>query len=188
LPSTYHVAWWNLENLFDEENSPRRTEKLQRAIGADLAGWTPARRDRKISQLASVIAQMNGGAGPDLLGVCEVENRFVLELLVATLGTPLPGRSYDLVHADTDDARGIDVAFIYDTDLFAVPDDLVFFYVVMRRNATRELVQVNFKTQKGRTWVGFREPLAVPQRGPVRVGRLPTHRRRDPQLLPPARP
>lgn len=82
MPSTYYVAWWNLENLFDEENSPRRTDKLQRAIGADLAGWTAARRDRKVAQLASVIAQMNGGAGPDLLGICEVENRFVVELLV----------------------------------------------------------------------------------------------------------
>ena len=156
MPSTYYVAWWNLENLFDEENSPRRTEKLQRAIGADLAGWSPARRDRKISQLASVIAQMNGGAGPDLLGVCEVENRFVLDLLVATLGTPLPGRNYDIVQADTKDERGIDVAFIYDADLFEVPDDQVFFHVVMRRNATRELVQVNFKTTQGdRTWSVF---------------------------------
>jgi Endonuclease/Exonuclease/phosphatase family len=155
MPSTYYVAWWNLENLFDEENSPRRTEKLQRAIGSDLAGWTPARRDRKIAQLASAIAQMNGGAGPDLLGVCEVENRFVVDRLAATLATPLPGRNYDVAHADTDDARGIDVAFIYDADLFQVPADQVFFHVVMRRNATRELVQVNLKTQKGRTWSVF---------------------------------
>jgi hypothetical protein len=73
MPATYYVAWWNLENFFDEESSPRRTEKLQRAIGGDLAGWTPARRDRKASQLGSVIAQMSNGAGPDLLGVCEVE-------------------------------------------------------------------------------------------------------------------
>jgi len=152
MPSTYYVAWWNLENLFDEEDSPRRTEKLQRAIGSDLACWTPARRDRKIAQLASVIAQMNSGAGPDLLGVCEVENRFVLDLLVAVLNTPLPGRNYTVVHADTDDARGIDVAFIYDADLFDVPAGEVFFHVVMRRNATRELVQVNFKTHKNRTW------------------------------------
>src|ERR671922_337185 len=155
MPSTYYVAWWNLENLFDEENSPRRTEKLQRTIGADLAGWTPARRDRKVAQLASVIAQMNGGAGPDLLGVCEVENRFVLELLVATLATPLPGGNYDIVHADTEDARGIDVAFLYDAGLFTAPADQVFFHVVMRRNATRELVQVNFTTQKNRTWAVF---------------------------------
>ena len=98
---------------------------------------------------------MNGGAGPDLLGVCEVENRFVLDLLVATLGTPLPGRTYDIVQADTEDERGIDAAFIYDTALFEVPDDQVFFHVVMRRNATRELVQVNFKTQSDRTWAVF---------------------------------
>lgn len=189
MPSTYYVAWWNLENLFDEENSPRRTEKLQRAIGADLAGWTPALRDRKVAQLASVITQMSGGAGPDLLGVCEVENRFVLELLVAALGGPLPGRDYDIVHADTDDARGIDVAFIYDNDLFEAPAGEVFFHVVMCRNATRELVQVNFKTkQQDRTWSVFGNHLAVPQRRPVRLGRLPPHHRRDPWLLPPARP
>jgi len=155
MPSSYYVAWWNLENLFDEENSPRRSEKLQRAIGDDLAGWTPALRDRKIAQLASVIAQMNGGAGPDLLGVCEVENRFVLELLVAALDGPLAARHYEVVHADTNDARGIDVAFIYDRELFAVPAGQVFFHVVMRRNATRELVQVNFKTHRDRTWTVF---------------------------------
>jgi predicted extracellular nuclease len=149
------VAWWNLENLFDEENSPVRTEKLQRTIGPDLAGWTPARRDKKISQLASVIAQMNGGAGPDMLGVCEVENRNVLDLLVAAVNTPLPNRNYDIVHADTSDARGIDVAFIYDDDLFDAPPAEVFFHVVMKRHATREIVQVNFRTHKNRTWSIF---------------------------------
>lgn len=155
MPSTYYVAWWNLENLFDEENSPRRSEKLQRAIGADLAGWTPARRDRKVAQLASVIAQMNGGGGPDLLGICEIENRFVVDLLVGALDARLPARNYAVVHADTDDARGIDVAFVYDPGLFEAPVDQVFFHVVMRRNATRELVQVNFKTHKNRTWSVF---------------------------------
>jgi hypothetical protein len=91
--TTYYVAWWNLENLFGEENSPRWTENCNARSARVLAGWTPARRDRKVSQLASVIAQMNNGPGPDLLGVCEVENRFVLDLLVATLATPLPGRN-----------------------------------------------------------------------------------------------
>lgn len=155
MPSTYYVAWWNLENLFDEENAPR-TDKLKRAIGKNLVGWTPARRDRKISQLASVIAQMNGAAGPDLLGVCEVENRTVVDLLVASVFARLPARHYAVVHADTDDARGIDVAFVYDADLLEVPIDAVFFHVVMRRNATREIVQVNFKTKaKQRTWAVF---------------------------------
>jgi len=155
MPSAYYVAWWNLENLFDEEHSPRRTEKVARVIANDIAGWTPALRDRKVAQLASVIAQMNNGAGPDLLGVCEVENRFVLDLLAGALaGQPL-GRQYSIVHADTQDARGIDVAFLYDPGLLEAPADEVFFHVVMRRNATREIVQVNFRTHRGRTWAVF---------------------------------
>jgi hypothetical protein len=65
-----HIAWWNLENLFDEENAValgRRTDKVFRAIKNDIAGWTPQLRDRKIEQLASVIAAMNTGQSPDLL-------------------------------------------------------------------------------------------------------------------------
>src|SRR4029453_17022383 len=81
---TYHVAWWNLENLFDEENAValgRRTDKVFRAIKNDIAGWTPQLRDRKIDQLATVIAAMNTVQGPDLLGVCEVQTRFVVDQL-----------------------------------------------------------------------------------------------------------
>ena len=154
MTSTYYVAWWNVENLFDEENAPR-TDKLQRAIQADIAGWTPQLRDTKISQLGSVIAQMNDGLGPDLLGVCEVENRTVLDLLVADVMTRLPARQYGIVHADTQDARGIDVAFIYDSLQFTAPAAEVFFHVVMRRNATRDILQVNFQTAHGRTWAVF---------------------------------
>ena len=155
--NSFYVAWWNLENLFDEENAPpeRRPEKVARAVGRDLAGWTPALRDRKISQLASVIAQINGGAGPDLLGVCEVENRFVLDLLVAAVQQLVPARSYGIAHADTDDARGIDVAFLFDATRLTAPADQIFFHTVMRRNATREIVQVNFQTPEGRTWAVF---------------------------------
>lgn len=157
MPSTYHVAWWNLENLFDEENAPaeRRTDKVARAIEDDIAGWTPQRRDRKVAQLASVIVQMNTGHAPDLLGVCEVENRFVLDLLVDAVAAALPARRYRVVHADTGDARGIDVAFLYDPTLFTVPAGQTYFHVVMRRNATREILQVNFTTHAGRTWTVF---------------------------------
>jgi predicted extracellular nuclease len=78
-----------------------------------------------------VIAAMNTGHGPDLLGVCEVENRFVVDRLVERVNAMLPAtRSYAVVHADTGDARGIDVAFIYDDTLFRVPlplEESVFF-------------------------------------------------------------
>lgn len=61
-----------------------------------------------------------------------------------------------MVHTDTDDARGIDVAFLYDPDGFEVPAYETSFHVVMRRNATREILRVNFRARPGgRTWVVF---------------------------------
>ena len=100
---------------------------MLRTIKNDIVGWTPQLRDRKVVQLASVIGQIDGAAGPDLLGVCEVENRFVIDLLVQAVEGLVPGRSYAVAHADTDDARGIDVAFVYDDSKFVVPPNETFF-------------------------------------------------------------
>lgn len=155
MPTIYYVAWWNVENLFDYENSPRRTDKLHRVLGGDLVGWTPELRDRKIDQLVSVIAAMNGGNGPDLLGVCEVENEWILNRLKDWASVRLPARSYSVVHADTKDERGIDVAFIYDDRLLTAPPTERFHHVVTRRAATREILQINFQTHRGRTWSVF---------------------------------
>ena len=156
VPTQYYVAWWNVENLFDSVNSPRRTEKLKRTLGKSLTGWTTTLRDRKIRQLLDVIESLNNGAGPDLLGVCEVENEFVMQKLVDGLNARLPGRQYALVHADTIDKRGIDIAFVYETSKLAVPPSSVFQHSVLRRTATRDILQVNFTTKPGgRMWAVF---------------------------------
>ena len=151
MTTEYHIAFWNLENLFDVEDAPpeRRSDKVFRTIKSDIKGWTQAKLDRKISQLASIIVQINSGLGPDLMGVCEVENRFVLNLLVSALFSL--NRPYQVIHHDTDDRRGIDVAFIYDSSKFSV--EAVFDHVVMRRTATRDIVQVNFMTNQNRRFV-----------------------------------
>ncbi|MBS1789049.1 MAG: endonuclease/exonuclease/phosphatase [Acidobacteria bacterium] len=149
MPSQYQFAFWNLENLFDIENSPRREDKLQRAIGSDLKGWTQAQLDRKVGQLSSIIRQINNGRGPDLMGVCEVENAFVMQLLKDSLA-PL-GRNYAVVHHDMSDHRGIDIAFIYDADLLTF--EALFSHFVMRRTATRDILQINFRTHLGRQLV-----------------------------------
>jgi predicted extracellular nuclease len=145
----HYVMFWNVENLFDVENSPRRTDKLRRSLGSELGGWTEEVLDRKLKQLAKVVSFANGGRGPDLLGVCEVENRYVLERLCQEVSAL--GRSYQIVHADTQDQRGIDVAFIYDPAHFTAGQ--TFFHYIVRRVATRDLVQVNFRTAGGRTLV-----------------------------------
>lgn len=156
----YYVAFWNLENLFDVLDSPRRLEKLQRVLAGELTGWTTSVLDRKIHQLASIISQMNQGKGPDLLGVCEVENKFVLEKLVSALA-PL-NRNYAIAHHDTSDNRGIDVAFIYDPALLTAEQQ--FSHFIVKRSATRDLFQVNFKTGADRLLV------AIGNHWPSRMG------------------
>jgi endonuclease/exonuclease/phosphatase family metal-dependent hydrolase len=137
MPS-YYVAFWNVENLFDVDGSPRRPEWLQRALARELAGWNAEVLSKKIGQLARIIRQMNGGRGPDVLGVCEIENEHVLRQLIEVLA--LTTRDYDVAHADTSDERGIDVAFLFDRAIFEKREQ--FSQVILKRNATRDLFQV----------------------------------------------
>ena len=142
----YYFAWWNLENLFDVFNSDERPEWLQRKLNKELENWDVEILKTKTKQLASVISQMNEGKGPDLLGICEVESQTVIEKLIAEID--LPDRKYSIVHSETNDGRGIDVAFIYDSKLFKKPRKKdVFSHVILKRNATRDIVQVNFRTK-----------------------------------------
>jgi len=90
-------------------------------LKAEVKGWTPSIPDRKISQLSSVISRMNNQTGPDILGICEVENAGVVDLLTIALSQSTGG-NYRFVHHDTHDQRGVDQAFIYDADtLFIHP-------------------------------------------------------------------
>lgn len=152
----YHVAFWNLENLFAPEGFAGRPPWLADAVRKDLSGWTQALFDRKVDQLARIIVQMNGGAGPDLLGVCEVENRFALQALVDRLNARLPARHYDMVHADaTRDQRGIDTAFVYDTQRLSANLNEFFSHWVMRRTGTRDISQCTFVTGAGNELVAL---------------------------------
>ena len=140
MAEDYHIGWWNLENLFDLENA-NRTEKLKRTLGKELKGWNSSVLNKKLSQLSKIISQMNSKKGPDILGVCEVESKGVLKKLVTNL--QIPQRSYKIAHADTKDKRGIDVAFLYDSKKFTAGKK--FSQWIVRRNATRDIFQVNFK-------------------------------------------
>ncbi|HSC52623.1 MAG TPA: endonuclease/exonuclease/phosphatase family protein [Phnomibacter sp.] len=151
MPTTHHLFWWNLENLFDEENSTSRTEKLQRVIKGELSGWTPQVLDKKLDQLVSVMRRFNSDKGPDIMGVCEVENKAVLDKLVLKLNAAT-SRVYHVLHHDSRDERGIDVAFFFDSTKYTRQGEL-YSLEVMRRNATRDIVQVQLKTAAGNTLV-----------------------------------
>lgn len=161
------VAFWNVENLFGPGDHPHRIPWIAKDLRSALDGWTPALYQTKLGQLAKIIQQMKGGNGPDILGVCEVEDNHVLADLVTTLAPLLPNRNYGMVHATADlSFRGIDTAFLYDKNRFTVDPNLIFNHFVMRRTGTRDILQATFKST-----ASPKEIVVMANHWPSRLGR-----------------
>jgi endonuclease/exonuclease/phosphatase family metal-dependent hydrolase len=131
----FYIAFWNVENLFDLEDDPA-VEFDEEFTPDSPKRWTKERLGIKLTNLSNVIRRMNDGRGPDVLGLCEVENRKVLEMLVEKLA-PLQ-RNYQVVHQDSPSDRGIDCALIYDAAVFKLSDSKFHF---VDAEKTRDIVE-----------------------------------------------
>ena len=113
----YTVAFYNLENLFDPIDDPEKNDEASPLM--ELKKDREGVYQQKLNKLSHVLADIGferTKASPALIGVAEVENRRVLEDLVQT--ALLRPKNYGIVHADSPDARGIDVALLYQKDQF----------------------------------------------------------------------
>ncbi len=133
--STICTAFWNLQNLFDTRPSD---------IAADLdftaaSGWNMAALDAKLDNLAAVIRTLNGGQGPDLLGLAEVETRELAEELVRRVGR----RDLAVAHIDSPDLRGIDTSLVYSSKVFEVVRAEA--HLVHLRYRTRDIFEVELR-------------------------------------------
>lgn len=106
------VAFYNFENLFDTIDGPNNDEEW---LPNGAQNWTFEKYKKKLHNLARVISEIGTGENPNnsptLIGGCEIENRGVLEDLVKE--PALINRDYGIVHFDSPDKRGIDVALLY---------------------------------------------------------------------------
>lgn len=112
----YTVVFYNLENLFDTIKSPGVYDEEFTPQGPKA--WNSAKYWKKIGNLEEVFYNMAGTfkAYPTIIGVSEIENRNVLEDLVAA--PKLQRANYQIAHYDSPDARGVDVALLYRPDQF----------------------------------------------------------------------
>ncbi|MDN3722917.1 endonuclease/exonuclease/phosphatase family protein [Aequorivita sp. SDUM287046] len=111
------VAFYNVENLFDYEDDPLIFDEDRTPEGKDH--WTQEIYEAKLANMAKVISEIGAdvtGTAPAIMGVCEVENLRVLEDLVNQ--EPLVNKEYGIVHFDSPDRRGIDVALLYQKKIF----------------------------------------------------------------------
>ena len=110
---TLFVAFWNLQNLFDTIDDP--TIDDEEFLPNSELEWTDDRLDKKMFNLARTIRKMNNDRGPDILGVCEVENETVL---VEMVNRYLSDLSFGVAYIESPDKRGIDNGLIYKSDKF----------------------------------------------------------------------
>ncbi|MDF1697224.1 MAG: endonuclease/exonuclease/phosphatase family protein [Saprospiraceae bacterium] len=113
------VGFYNLENLFDFERDTTIRDSEFTPWGK--RAWTEEKYKEKLANMAYVISQMGidvTPAGLSILGVSEIENKRVLEDLVKQ--ESIADRNYQIVHRDSPDRRGIDVAMIYNPSHFKV--------------------------------------------------------------------
>ena len=111
---TFRVMFYNVENLFDTLDDPDKQDDEFTPEGSRR--WTNRRYYTKLNNLAKVITSVGEWEFPALIGMCEVENDKVLKDLTAY--SPLKKSQYRYIVTESNDARGIDVALLYQRDRF----------------------------------------------------------------------
>jgi len=113
------IAFYNVENLFDLKNNKLKHDND--FLPNSVKNWTPKRYKNKLRKLGftiSNIGQRETGKHPALVGLAEIENTVVIKDLMTS--KHLENLNYDYVHFESLDERGIDVALLYDTNVFKV--------------------------------------------------------------------
>jgi len=146
LRKEYTVVSYNVENLFDTVDDPKIPD--EEFLPTSEKKWDSERYQKKLNNLVRVITEINPKELPEIVGLVEVENRTVLEDLIRT--GVLKNQKYGIIHEESPDYRGIDVALIYRQDAFqevshetlpvVFPDDPEF--------KTRDILHVTGKIKK----------------------------------------
>ena len=108
----YTCLFYNLENMFHPSDEATKSDDDFTPEGTRR--WTFYRYHKKLTQICKVILAANNWNPPDLICVSELENRQVLENIIAH--PLLMKNEYQILHRDSPDHRGIDVAILYRKD------------------------------------------------------------------------
>ena len=150
------IAFYNFENLFDTINNANNDDEF---TPRGSQNWTSAKYKKKLNNLSKVLSGIGSAENPNaptLIGGVEIENRGVLEDLVKD--PKLINHDYGIVHFDSPDWRGIDVALLYQKKHFK-PTSYVNIPLMIYRNEvkakeTTETETAEDKDEKDKIEVG----------------------------------
>jgi endonuclease/exonuclease/phosphatase family metal-dependent hydrolase len=142
---TFVAMFYNVENLFDTADDPKVND--DEFTPAGKVPWTEERLNTKIKQIGQVMNDIASPAMPDLVGFAEVENTLVLEML--TSSDLLSKNKYNIVHYDSPDERGIDVAMIYNASTFKLISSEPLEVILPGNDLTRDILYIKGKVNSG---------------------------------------
>ena len=145
----YVVVFWNLENFFDHiDQGTTESDKEFSSFGT--RHWTKRKFQTKCDLIAKSVMWIGDKYGrmPDVIGLAEIENRWVLWRLLET--TLLHKYDYRIVHYESYDRRGIDVALLYRESSFKKLNATVTTPEYEgRRLSTRDILQICLEDNEG---------------------------------------
>lgn len=118
------IGFYNVENLYDTIDDPLKDDKEY--LPTSATQWNSQRYHQKLEHIQDVLSQLGNAdsKGLSVFGLAEVENKKVVEDLIHS--KKLSARKYDIVHYESPDARGIDVALVYDAKDFKVSKSVTY--------------------------------------------------------------
>ena len=139
------TVFYNVENLFDTINNPNTSD--DEFLPNSEKKWNSSKYFHKINQLARALSSLskdkNSNNMPDIIGLCEVENKQVINDLLKT--PTFSNHNYKIIHQDSPDSRGIDCALLYNDKIELLNYDFIFVNNPNVKRATRDILYAKLK-------------------------------------------
>ncbi|MDR0941050.1 MAG: hypothetical protein LBM68_02360, partial [Bacteroidales bacterium] len=136
----FSILFYNVENLFDTIDDPVKNDVD--FLPSSPKQWNTFTYYNKLNNISKVIIASGAWHTPDIIGVAEVENKTCL--IDLTRKTALSRKPYEVVHHNSPDRRGIDVALLYNPRTFIVlhSQPLSVFFDTSKVSTTRDVLYV----------------------------------------------
>lgn len=108
------MVFYNVENLFDIYDNPDTED--EEFLPSSEKQWNQERYQKKQADIFRVLNSLSEQDFPEIIGFSEIENATVLKDFISQ--KTFAGKKYAFIHKDSPDVRGIDVALIYNTEVF----------------------------------------------------------------------
>ena len=145
LDENIFAMFYNVENLFDTINSTNTNDS--EFLPESEKKWNTYKYNYKLNQLAkvfsSIIQDENNDKMLDIIGLCEVENKLVIDDL---LKKPIfSNHNYTIIHQESPDSRGIDCALLFNNQFQLLQHDFILVDNPDANRSTRDIVYAKLK-------------------------------------------